>query len=221
MQKSENCANRRDAPEPRFNPFLPLPLDAGRTEGTVAKAGINQRARRAHIRAVTRRLLTEKGCAGVTVREIAKASGFALQTIYNLVGPRDQVLCDAMIEYALYVGRISSQNHSGSTLSQLIDGWIESVEYCPEYARQCNLIYLDSKRNVYYRFIDAQIRGISKLLRYEQKKGRIVLNENPKLIATQVVFYSNAIWCDWADRQVPLSVIRERLASGLFKLIKN
>ncbi len=41
------------------------------------------------ILAAIRRLLIDEGYDGITVRRIAEASGHAVQTICNLVGPRD------------------------------------------------------------------------------------------------------------------------------------
>src|SRR3546814_17176471 len=54
--------------------------------------GQNQRQRRAAILATIRRLLIDDGFEGVTVRRIAECSGHAVQTIYNLVGSRNQAI---------------------------------------------------------------------------------------------------------------------------------
>ncbi|MGE3690113.1 MAG: TetR/AcrR family transcriptional regulator [Novosphingobium sp.] len=200
-----------------FDPFAPLPLpdpSAGGKDG----ARRNQRLRRATILAITRQLLAENGCEGVTVREIARRSGFALQTIYNLVGPRDHAITDAISEYSLFVGRVASRQPGTDPLRRLVDTWMEAVQASPEFARQCNMIMFTPSRHIYYRFRDIQIRGMTKLLRIEKKEGRLAQHSSPRKLAEQLVFYSTAVWVDWADRPGPIPELRERLLWGLLKL---
>jgi hypothetical protein len=55
------------------------------------------------ILAAIRCLLVDEGHEGITVRRIAEGSGHAVQTIYNLVGPRDRAITEAISEYSQYV----------------------------------------------------------------------------------------------------------------------
>jgi AcrR family transcriptional regulator len=181
----------------------------------------NQRLRRAQIRAVTRKLLMEKGCDAITVREIARESGFALQTVYNLSGPRDQTIIDAISEFSLFVGRMANRRYGNPTLENLVDTWIESTQQCPEFARQCNLIAFTESRNIYYRFRDIQIRGMAKMLRMQRESGQISASASSRQVAEQLVFYATALWIDWADRPFPLPVLRDRLIAGMAKLLRD
>ncbi len=205
---------------PRFDPYAPLPMRSATLEGKDL-ARRNQRNRRATILAMTRQLLAERGCEAVTVREIARRSGFALQTIYNLVGPRDHAITDAISEYSLFVGRVASQELGKEPLPRLVDTWIEAAEACPDFARQCNLIMLTPSRQIYYRFRDIQIRGMTKLLRLEKEAGRLSQRSSPRKLAEQLVFYSTAVWVEWADRPFPMAELRERLLWGLLKLVRE
>jgi hypothetical protein len=93
----EDKGDSQPAPSKKlFDPYQPLPVGAGKEQQTKGGTRHNQTARRARILAATRRLLGERGCEEVTVREIARTAGFALQTVYNLVGPRDQVITEAI-----------------------------------------------------------------------------------------------------------------------------
>jgi AcrR family transcriptional regulator len=204
----------------RFDPFAPLPMMGAAAEGKDL-ARRNQRCRRATILATTRQLLGEKGCEGVTVREIARRSGFALQTIYNLVGPRDHAITDAISEYSLFVGRIASRELGKEPLPRLVDTWMEAAEACPEFARQCNMIIFTPSRQIYYRFRDIQIRGMAKLLRLERDAGRLSQHISPRRLAEELVFYSTAVWVDWADRPFPMHELRERLLWGMLKLVRE
>jgi AcrR family transcriptional regulator len=203
------------------DPFQPLPMPARKSQQIKGGARRNQRARRAQILASTRRLLTEQGCEEVTVRGIARTSGFALQTIYNLVGPRDLAITDAISEYSLYLGRMAANNEGAPSLRQLIEMWMSAAEACPEFARQCNLIMFTPSRHIYYRFRDIQIRGMAKLLRHQQENGHFYFRAPPRQLAEQMVFFATAIWIDWADRPYPFDVLREKLVSGFAKLLRD
>lgn len=207
--------------EQLFNPYRPLPFGAGKVQQIQGGIRQNQRARRARILAVTRQLLGERGCGDVTVREIADKSGYALQTIYNLVGKRDRAIIDAITEYSLFVGRMASRDEANPTLINNVDMWITAAEACPEFARQCNLIILSPSRNIYYHFRDIQIRGVAKLLRHQQTTGHMSFRTPPRMLAEQLVFFSTSMWMDWADRPFPLPLLREKLTSGLVKLLRD
>lgn len=203
-----------------FDPFKPLPIGAGRTNPIQPRTRINQRIRRAEIRAVTRRLLTEHGAEKLTVRAIARESGFALQTIYNLVGPHDQAITDAISEYSLYVGRVASRD-SAPSLSKVVNMWITAAEAAPEFARQCHLIFFTPSREIYYRFRDIQIRGMARFLRNQEEAGNMFFHSPPRKLAEQLVFYASAMWLDWADNSYSLDELRERLVPGLVKLSRD
>lgn len=207
--------------EQLFDPFQPLPPGAGKSQQILGGSRHNQRARRALILAATRRVLAERGCEEVTVREIARTSGFALQTIYNLVGPRDRAIIDAISEYGLFIGRMAIKKDGGPSILQVIDMWIVATEACPELTRQCNLMLFTPSRHIYYHFRDIQIRGVAKLLRHQKENGRLFFRSSPRQLAEQLVFFAMAIWMDWADRPFPLPVLREKLASGLLKLLRE
>ncbi len=204
-----------------FDPFRPIPPGADKAQAAQAGARVNQRLRRAEIRAVTRRLLAEEGVEGVTMRRIARESGFALQTIYNLVGPRDQAITDAISEYSLHVGRVASTGATPPTLGKVVDMWIAGAEACPEFARQCHRIYFTPSRAIYCRFRDIQIRGMAKFLRNQEAAGAMYFHTSPRRLAEQLVFYAAALWLDWADQDYPLAVLRERLTPGLVKLSRD
>jgi hypothetical protein len=99
--------------------------------------------------------------------------------------------------------------------------WITAAEACPDFARQCNLIIFTSSRDIYYHFRDIQIRGVTKLLRHQQAQGQIFLHASPRTVAEHLVYFATAMWMDWADRPFPLSALREKLASGLLKLLRD
>jgi AcrR family transcriptional regulator len=216
--EQERPEERREA---LFDPYRPLPPKTSPASAGQAGPRQNQRARRARILAMTRQIIGEQGCDQVTVREIARKSGLALQTIYNLVGPRDRAILDAISEYSLFVGRMAANDQRGPSVLRNVEMWITAAEDCPDFARRCNLIILSDSRNIYYRFRDIQMRGVAKLLRQQQASGHAFYSTPPRQLAEQLVLYSMALWMEWADRPFPLPLLQEKLLAGLTKLLRD
>jgi AcrR family transcriptional regulator len=182
----------------------------------------SQRVRRSHILATVRRLLTEQGCDNVTVRGMAEASGYAVQTIYNLVGPRDQAISEAISEYSLFVGRTARpQADDPRALFAIIDRWMDAIEATPEFARQANLIFFTESRSIYYKFRDRQLRGMRSLLKRQQAVGIITPGTDTKELAEQLVLLSSALCLEWSDRPFPLEALHHRIASGCANLLAS
>jgi AcrR family transcriptional regulator len=204
-----------------FDPYQALPPGAWNQQPLQGGVRLRQRARKPHILATTRQLLGQSGCEEVTVREISRASGCALQTIYNLVGPRSRAIADAISEYSLFVGRMAARRHPDLTLLNLVDMWVMAAEACPEFVRECNLIIFTPSREIYYHFRDAQLIGVAKLLRRQKASGRISYLTPTRQLAEQIVFFATAMWIDWADRPFPLQDLRMKLINGMIKLMRD
>src|SRR3546814_16588347 len=91
-----------------FDPTQPIQRMPVQIGNRSYAPGQNQRQRRAAILATSRRLLNDDGFEGVTVRRIAECSGHAVQTIYNLVGSRNQAIAEAT-----NIGRASCRERVG------------------------------------------------------------------------------------------------------------
>ena len=65
----------------------------------VHKVGLRHHRTASAIRASTRRLIGEEGVDAVSLRRVAAICGLSPQTVYNLVGPRDEVIKSAIDEY--------------------------------------------------------------------------------------------------------------------------
>src|ERR1700720_1138765 len=123
---------------PVFGPYQPIPAKRGRYQTVMNRT--NQRARRARILASIRRLIAERGCTHVTIREIALHSDLSHQTVYNLVGSHDEAIVEALNEYSAFIGRSAIQN--GPTLSANIDMLISLAATSPDYVRQSTLMFM-------------------------------------------------------------------------------
>jgi AcrR family transcriptional regulator len=208
-----------EAPEPvHYDPALPIHHFPGQAKAALSRR--NQRLRRAQILATIRRLLAEEGFDGVTVRRIAQASGHAVQTIYNLVGPRDRAIVEAISEYTRYVGRTASpQPEDPQAVMAIIDCWLQSVEAAPAFCRQVSLIHFGPARAVFYSFRDRELKGMHGLLSRQQKCGAIRAETNIRDLAEHLVLLASALCVEWSDRPFPIEQLRRRLYSGYANLL--
>jgi hypothetical protein len=203
-----------------YNPFAPIALEQSRRSSAVARS--RQRCRRSEIRAAIRRLLATEGCEGVTVRDVAGISGFAVQTVYNLVGPRNDAISDAISEYSIFVGRTAYPRAADPTaVPAIANRWVDSVQMESAFARQSNLIFFTDSRDIYYRFRDQQQLGLRNLLQRQQSCGVIRGEIDTNTLAESIVMYSSALWIDWADRSFPIETLRLKLCAGLFNLLSG
>jgi AcrR family transcriptional regulator len=203
-----------------FDPYQAMQPGAWNQQ-TNGGVRLRQRARKSHILATTRQLLGQSGCEEVTVRAISRASGCALQTIYNLIGPRNRAIADAISEYSLFVGRMAARRYPDLTLLNLVDMWVMAAEACPEFARECNLIIFTPSRQIYYHFRDTQLLGVAKMLRRQKANGGISYLTPTRQLAEQIVFFATALWIEWADRPFPLQDLRTKLINGMIKLMRD
>lgn len=200
-----------------YDPGLPILHQPG---GSAVTTRRNQRLRRAQILATIRRLLTEKGFEAVTVRGIAEASGHAVQTVYNLVGPRDEAIVQAISEYTRFVGRTACPAaEDPDALTEIIDRWLQSVEAAPQFCRQVSLIYFTRSRSIFYDFRDRELKGMHKLLVQQQKCGVIRSDANLRDLSEQLVLFASSLCLEWSDRPFPLEQLRRRLYSGYANLL--
>lgn len=207
------------AHEVLYDPAQPVPPVPGRVPRQ-APSRHNQRQRRSLILATIRRLLIEHGFEGVTVRRIAETSGHAVQTIYNLVGPRDQAIVEAICEYTRYVGHTSLPDpEDPNAVVEIIDRWLQSIEAAPEFCRQVCLIMFTPSRGVFYHFRDRQVKAMQGLLTRQQKCGVLRADANVRDLSEQLVLFATALCMEWADRPFPLEQLHRRMCSGYANLL--
>lgn len=128
------------------DPFQAMPLPNGRKEIACA----NQRRRRSEILCNVRRLLSEAGYAGVSLKEVAQRSDVSIQTVYNLVGNRGTLLADAVVEHIGAHGRLAfSRKGYPNPIIGLSDMYWEGAALYPQYTRNATLTYFPPDRPLF------------------------------------------------------------------------
>lgn len=205
-----------------YDPSTPIMLSRRGAAGDSVISRRNQRLRRAHILATVRQLLTEGGFENVTMRKVADVSGHAVQTIYNLVGPRDHAIVEAVGEYTRFVGRTANVNpEDPNAVVEIIACWLQSIEANPEFCRQVSLISFTESRHIFYTFRDRQLKGMQNLLQHQQRCGVLRPDTDTRELGELLVLLASALCIEWSDQNCSLETLQRRLYSGYGKLLAN
>jgi AcrR family transcriptional regulator len=201
------------------DPTRLVPRPGGHVAGAAAP-GKSQRNRRSTILAAIRRLLIEEGYEGVTVRRIAECSGHAVQTIYNLVGPRDFAITEAVGEYSQYVLLTAATDPSDPYASAaMIDQELKSIELSPEFCRAVCKIYFTESRNIFYDIRARQLKVLHQFLAEQQKAGVIQPGIDTRGLAEHLMLLISSLCIEWSDRSFPFEQLQRRLYAGYSSLM--
>ena len=205
-----------------IDPTSPIPSIVGGALGKACAPAHNQKNRRAVILATIRQLLLEEGCDGVTVRKIAERSGYAVQTVYNLVGPRDTAITEAICEYCQHIGlgSMPEQEDLAAAAEKFDHEW-RSIEANPEYCRRVCRIFFSESRHIFYEFRDRQVRCLSNFLSRQKKRGFIRPEVHVQELAQQLMLFSSSMCVEWTDRPFPLQDLHHRLHAGYANLLSG
>jgi AcrR family transcriptional regulator len=205
-----------------YDPTAPVPpLPSVRMGFVAAPSRQNQRRRRAMILATIRQLIIEEGGDGVTVRRIAECSGHAIQTIYNLVGPRDTAITEAICEYSRYVGLSDSDPANPVATADVVEHQLRSIEQNPEFCRKVCQMYFSGSRDIYYDFKDKQTKTLATYFARQQQLGLLRPDVDVREIASQIMLYCSALCLEWADRGFALDELRQRFYQGYYNLLSS
>ena len=199
-------------------PVVPAVGANGYPRASVARQ--SQRQRRAVILAAIRQLLIEGGLRNVTVRRIAELSGHVVQTVYNLVGPRDHAVIEAISDYTQYIGGLAPLNlDDPAAIIKSIDLQGRSVLAAPGFTRRVCQIYYTDSRHIFLGYRERQIRNIHAVLVRQKRLGVLRRDVECNALARNLMLLSGAIFLEWADGAFPDEELVTRLKSGYSQLL--
>ncbi len=201
-------------------PILGIPNASEGTDKPLLRQG--QKWRRAEIMATIRKLLIEHGYQGVTIRRIAEMSGRAVQTIYNLLGPREDAIIQAISEYTTSVAQSFNPDPSDpEAIRKMVETQIRSVEEAPAFCQQVCRIYFTNDRQIYYKFRDLQARGLYAML-IKQKRNRIIRPEvNCLDLATNFMACIGSHYIEWSDGNMDFETLRKNVNSSCYYMFSG
>lgn len=204
-----------------LDPRLPvLPMAGTQSVGEKSIPRQNQRQRRSLILAAIRQLLIEEGYKGVTVRRVAELSGYVVQTVYNLVGPRDYAIVEAIADYTSHIGRLAPVVlEDPAAVIKIIEWQGHSVMQMPEFTRQVCLIYFTEGRHIFYQYRERQVRNVQSILAKQKRMGVLRRDVNCRDLARELMYYSSIVFIEWADLSLPMNELVSRIRSGYTHLL--
>jgi hypothetical protein len=156
------------------------------------------------------------------MRGIAQDSHYAVQTIYNLLGPREDAIVEAISEYTRRIGLMALPNpEDPHALLEVIDHWIKAVEAAPDFCRQVCLIYFTASRGIFYHFRAQQLKAMQVLLARQRRSGLIRADTDVRELAEQLILHASALCVEWSDRPFPLEQLHKRLGTAFAGLLSS
>jgi AcrR family transcriptional regulator len=121
------------APDPRSPARLYRIADASNSG---SRRWLAQRERQSVILAASRRQIEEGGYDGVCLKQVAKLCGLPKQTIYNIVGSRDEMISQASAEWVEWLALSTlSKSPESALFAVLWNFWLSAAAF-PEYTAQ-------------------------------------------------------------------------------------
>lgn len=175
----------------------------------------DKRTRASLILASIRTLSMECGIEGITVRDIARHSGFSTQTLYNLLGSRDSAIEESVKEYYRFVSLLEPIDAAApDAVFCLIDRWIDSIEDAPQFQKHIGRSFLQGDRDLFYRLRLDTSDQLTKLFT-NQRKARVLKSDVDEIrLSRQLVWYSGSLILDWCDELIDLDDVRKQLVEA-------
>lgn len=197
-----------------------MPIAGPHDRSSTSTAGQSQRQRRSVILASIRQLLIKEGHKGVTVRRIAELSGYVVQTVYNLVGPRDHAIVEAISDYTQYVGSLAPPDpEDPAAIIRSIEWQSRSVLLAPDFTRQVCQIFFSDSRHIFWDYRERQIRSVHSVLVRQKRCGVLRRDVDCHSLARHIMHLSSSIFIDWSEGSHADEDLIPSLVSGYSHLL--
>ncbi|MET0986347.1 MAG: TetR/AcrR family transcriptional regulator [Steroidobacteraceae bacterium] len=189
----------------------------------VSRRALNQRRSRSQILGSARQLVAEAGLANVHMQAVAERSGVSIQTLYNVVGTRAEMLSSAATEWMISLARNAVRsaevNDVNVTFAMIESFWAGSVE---QRRYTCNLV--DDKGShalLEGAFVRDATAVVAKQLALLQSSGRLVEWVSVPLLARHIAFSSHACIRQWLAAPYDESRFRDTLVNSCGLLLRG
>jgi AcrR family transcriptional regulator len=147
-----------------------------------------QRARQERILAAARGLIAEKGYDGLTMRDLARASGVSDKTLYNLFTSKDRLVLSAVADLLDAIGqRVAGCDPAAglATLLQYSDCMMQQVLDTPAYAQAMatSLFQADARSPLVGVLLSSNERFLRRELRHALQRKELVADVDPPVLA--------------------------------------
>lgn len=199
---------------------MPSPVELN-IDTILGQRCFNQRRRRAEILCNTRVLLSQMPHASLTICEVAARSNVSIQTVYNLIGNRVDVLGDAVVDYLASVGRYSIQlNDYPNPVLALTDAYFEMACRHPEYTRNVVLTYFPPDRVLYERIQRQGVANLRECFRIMSAHGALKTGEiDFKTLSARIAAMHGIMMLDGLTTLSDMSNLRMQLHESTLAIL--
>ncbi|GGD80574.1 TetR/AcrR family transcriptional regulator [Croceicoccus mobilis] len=159
-----------------------------------------QRQRRESILATAREMIGRNGYERLVLREVADMCGVSVQTVYNLVGDRSNVLASAVTEFIEVAFQHSSHfsDFPNRFLAVAHVYWATAAN-SPEYVREATLAYYSTQSQYREQVSGAAIRIFVDALIAMKRQGQLRADLDLRSVAHRFAQLAAADVFDWAS----------------------
>lgn len=182
---------------------------------------IEQRRRRARILSTARHLFAQRGRDGFALKEVAEICDVSVQTIYNLVGGRSQVMAGAVNEFieASFVFA-SDLGHPVAFLELAKVYWMTAATH-PGYMRNTSLYFFSSHLEYRQAIQSFVTRNFAQSLGALKRRGYFGAAVDTQALARRFSCMTGAVVYDWAVGTRTLDELRCDLVEGHAALLRS
>jgi AcrR family transcriptional regulator len=174
-----------------------------------------QRMRRSRIFAATRMLMTRQVGEQVHLHDVAAECGISVQTIYNLVGNRAEILGGSAEEWVGAIGEVAREQAEGSSaiFAALAMYWSAAIAGS-EYVRSAVRLTSVRPSPLQQRFCRAATRFFYEELTQLGRNGSLRGVVEPKSLARQLALLANSTISAWTAEPYPVEAFASELVNG-------
>ncbi|MET0985348.1 MAG: TetR/AcrR family transcriptional regulator [Steroidobacteraceae bacterium] len=179
---------------------------------------LTQRIKRSRILAATRMCMAQTGADGVQLRPIAAHCGLSVQSIYNIVGGRAQVLYDSSEDWVEFLAADARKEHAGALDSCLLFGIVEKFWATPlrwpDYVTQAAATSATPVQPLNEAFVLAATKVLYEEIVQLRHRGLLRASVDPRSLAHQLTLVVHALICSWTVDRYDVKQYRNELING-------
>ena len=179
--------------------------------------------RRARIGKAARKLIAERGYAGLTMRDLANAARVAVPTLYNLFGSKDAILVAELEAHAReYAAKMPRGGDSFFARAMTaFDTGMRLIEDSPELYRASMQMFMTSPetRDMRRRLEDGYIALMASNLAAAKAAGQLADWADPPIVARHMFAQYMSTFMAWGIGELDLPTFRAAALSGLCHIL--
>lgn len=183
---------------------------------------VAQRQRRSEILAATRRMLARRGCDHVSLKEIAAECDVSIQTVYNLIGDRSQLLSTAVNEFIekSFELALQAQDYPNVFLALTDIYWKTAVQHA-DYMRHATQNYFSGSGAYRDSIRNFGTRIFARSLACMRSRGVLRDTVDPVGLAERLSCVAPAIVFNWANEPGDGRKLRADLAESYGLMLRG